>query len=73
MANYDYDQKFPVYGFGAIINETNEPSMCFNINFKDDDPNIQFVENIMNEYYSCLDKIYFSGPTCFAPIINKIP
>ncbi len=71
MANYDYDQKFPVYGFGAIIKETNELSMCFNINFQDD-PNIQFVENIMLEYYSCLDKIIFSGPTCFAPIINKI-
>ncbi len=71
MANYDYDQKFPVYGFGAIINETNEPSMCFNINFKDD-PNIQFVENILNYYYACLDKIIFSNPTNFAPIINKI-
>ena len=71
MANYDYDQLFPVYGFGAIIKNTDEVSMCFNINFKDD-PNIQFVDNIMKEYYSCLDKIYFSGPTCFAPIINKI-
>ena len=71
MANYDYDQLFPVYGFGAIIKETNELSMCFNINFQDD-PNIQFVENILTEYYSCLDKISFSGPTYFAPIINKI-
>ena len=71
MANYDYDQLFPVYGFGAIIKNTDEVSMCFNINFKDD-PNIQFVDNIMKEYYACLDKIYFSGPTCFAPIINKI-
>jgi hypothetical protein len=45
--------------------------MCFNINFKED-PNIQYVDNIMTEYYACLDKIYFSGPTHFAPIINKI-
>ena len=71
MANYDYDQLFPVYGFGAVIKGQRQPSMCFNINFKDD-PNIQYVDNIMKEYYSCLDKIYFSGPTCFAPIINKI-
>ena len=46
-------------------------SMCFNINFKED-PNIQYVDNIMKEYYACLDKIYFSGPTYFAPIIKKI-
>ena len=71
MANYDYDQLFPVYGFGAVIKGQRNTSMCFNINFKED-PNIQFVDNIIKEYYSCLDKIYFSGPTYFAPIINKI-
>ena len=34
---YDDDQKFPVYGFGAIINAPGfkEPSMCFNLNFSD--------------------------------------
>ena len=71
MANYDYDQLFPVYGFGAVIKGQKDPSMCFNINFKED-PNIQYVDNIMKEYYACLDKIYFSGPTYFAPIIKKI-
>ena len=71
MANYDYDQLFPVYGFGAIINDTQESSWCFNINFKED-PNIQFVDNIIKVYYECLDKITFSGPTFFSPIINKI-
>ena len=71
MANYDFDQLFPVYGFGAVIKGHKNASMCFNINFQDD-PNIKFVDNIMKEYYACLDKIYFSGPTCFAPIINKI-
>ena len=71
MANYDYDQLFPVYGFGAVIKGQRNTSMCFNINFKED-PNIQFVDNIIKEYYSCLDKIDFSGPTFFAPLINKI-
>ena len=73
MANYDYDQLFPVYGFGAIINAQKEKgtSDCFNINFQQD-PNIQFVDNIIKEYYACLDKITFSGPTNFTPIINNI-
>ena len=69
MANYDYDQKFPVYGFGAIINGQEDVSMCFNINFQED-PNIQYVDNI--EYFACLNKITFAGPTNFAPIINKV-
>ena len=71
MANYDYDQLFPVYGFGAKIKGQEYTSMCFNINFKKD-PNIKFVNNIISEYYACMDKIDFSGPTEFAPLINKI-
>ena len=71
IGHYDYDKLFPVYGFGAIIKGQKKASMCFNINFKDD-PNIKYVENIMKEYHDCLEKIYFSGPTNFAPIINKI-
>ena len=71
MAKYDYDQLFPVYGFGAIINGEDRASMCFNINFKED-PNIQYVDNIIKEYYECLNRIEFSYPTYFAPLINKI-
>ena len=48
-----------------------ETSLYFNINFRNE-PNIQFADNILKEYYACLDKIYFSGPTYFAPIIKKI-
>ena len=57
MANYDYGQE--------------DVSMCFNINFQED-PNIQYVDNIMKEYFACLNKITFAGPTNFAPIINKV-
>lgn len=66
---YDYDQKFPVYGFGAVVNS--KTSQCFNINFKDD-PNIETVDNIIKYYHQCVNKITFSGPTFFAPIINKV-
>ena len=69
LGYYDYDQIFPVYGFGAVVNC--KTSYCFNINFKDD-PNITFVDNIIKYYHECLNKIYFSGPTYFAPIINRV-
>ena len=66
---YDYDLLFPVYGFGAVVN--GETSYCFNINFEDN-PEIELVDNIIQVYHKCLQRITFSGPTEFAPIINKI-
>ena len=68
VAYYDYDQLFPVYGFGAMIN--NSISHCFNINFSND-PNIYTIDNVIKEYQSCLRKIQFSEPTFFAPVIKK--
>ena len=75
LAYYDYDQLFPVYGFGAIINSSKSKlaSMCFNLNFEKD-PDIYTIDNIIKIYHDCLikDKLTFAGPTEFAPIINKV-
>ena len=75
VANYDYAQLFPVYGFGAILNSSKnkESSMCFNLNFKDN-PEIYTIDNIIKEYHECIekDKLTFSGPTEFSPIINTV-
>ena len=71
IANYDYDQLFPVYGFGGIPPNSNKVSHCFNINF-DENPEIQTVENIIKKYKESLDKVTFSGPTNFAPVIKKV-
>ena len=75
VAYYDYDQLFPVYGFGAIINSSpvKEASMCFNINFEEN-PDIYTVDNIIRKYHDCIekDKLTFAGPTYFAPIINEV-
>ena len=72
---YDYDQLFPVFGFGAIINAPGikEASMCFNLNFCDD-PNIYGIDNIIKVYRDCInnEKITFSGPTEFAPLIGNV-
>ena len=47
--------------------------MCFNLNFKEN-PEIYTIDNIIKIYHECLknDKLTFSGPTEFAPIINKV-
>lgn len=70
LAFYDYDQLFPVYGFGAVINNIPKPNMCFNINFKQS-PEIYAIDNVINEYRNCLKKIHFAGPTEFCPMIRR--
>ncbi len=74
VAYYDYDQLFPVFGFGAIINDSgiNEANMCFAINFNEQNPFIYTIPNILQVYKECLMKITFSGPTYFSPIIKKV-
>ena len=71
LAFYDYDQLFPVYGFGAIIDAAvPKANMCFNINFQPN-PEIHTVPNIINEYRNCLQRIVLAGPTEFCPMIRK--
>ena len=72
IANNDYDQIFPVYGFGGIPPNSNKVSHCFNINFNDDNPEIQTLENVIKYYKKSLNKVKFYGPTYFAPVIKKV-
>ena len=71
LAYYDYNQSFPVYGFGAVINGKDKPNMCFHINFKKD-PEIYTIDNVIQEYHNCLRKIALAGPTEFCPLIQKV-
>ena len=69
IAYYDYDQLFPAFGFGANINNDSTP--LFNLNFQKD-PDIKFIQGVIDAYHKAVHKIVFSGPTLFAPIIHKI-
>ena len=71
VAYYDYNQLFPVYGFGAVIKGTNTANMCFNINFQKN-PDIYTIDNVINEYHHCFDNIILAGPTEFCPLIKKV-
>ena len=70
---YSYDQLYPVYGFGAILQNSayNIASMCFNINFQNN-PEILTIDNVIKVYHNCLDKLTFAGPTYFSPIIRNV-
>ena len=75
LAFYDYDQLFPVYGFGGIPHSQNFPgnmvSHCFNINFQQD-PNIKGINNILSVYRQSLGRVTLAGPTFFTPILDKV-
>ena len=66
---YDLDQLYPCFGFGAKINNTLQ--QIFNLNFQED-PNVSYIEGIINAYHNAIEKVEFWGPTNFAPIIREM-
>lgn len=71
VAQYDYDQLFPVFGFGAKIRDEPEASMCFNITLTDN-AYINGIAGVVEEYHKVLNNLTFFGPTFFAPIITQV-
>ena len=70
VAYYDYNQMFPVYGFGAILRGQEKPNMCFNVNFQQN-PEISTIDNVIQEYRKSFKNLVLAGPTEFCPIIKK--
>ena len=69
VSYYDYDQLFPCFGFGAKVN--NKARGLFNLNFQND-PNVKYLDGIIQAYHNAIYKIQFFGPTYFGPIIRNI-
>jgi hypothetical protein len=70
IAFYDYNQLFPVFGFGAVINDADHVDYCFNVNFRDN-PEIYTIENVLKEYRNSFNNLKLAGPTNFCPLIKK--
>lgn len=70
LACYDYDQLFPVFGFGAKPPGANNTSMCFNI--KEEGYEIHTIDKVLEEYRNIVTRVEFSGPTWFSPVIKKL-
>lgn len=71
VAYYDYDQLFPVFGYGAILPGYNEVNHCFPLN-RSHDPNIYTINGVLSCYRAVVPTLNFYGPTIFAPIINNL-
>ena len=70
IAYYDYDQMFPVFGFGAVLPNETEANMCFNINGTPD-PHICTINAILETYRNVIFQLTFSGPTNFGDILRN--
>ena len=66
---YDYDQLFPGFGFGAKVNGI--PQQIFNLNFQQD-PNIKYIDGIIDAYHNAIKVVQLWGPTYFSPIIREM-
>ena len=69
VAYYAYDQLFPCFGFGAKVD--NIAKELFNLNFQDD-PNVKYIDGIIETYHNAIFAITFFGPTYFEPIIRNM-
>ena len=71
VAYYDYDQLFPVYGYGAKLHGNEKVNHCFPISGTNDE-NINTIDGVLKCYREIVPTITFYGPTYFAPIINHL-
>ena len=68
LANYDSDQQYPFYGFGAIPPGQKEVSHCFPIS---GDQQIKGIDNVLAAYRALAPKVQMAGPTFFAPVLRQ--
>lgn len=69
LCPYDYNRKFPVYGFGASVHGF--ANHCFALNGHDKFPEVDDLAGIMDIYSKAIKKYSLSGPTIFSEIIKK--
>lgn len=70
LAQYDSDQLFPAYGFGAKLPpQYRKMSPCFALTGTED-PNCAGIDGVLEAYRHTLYNVRFHGPTEFAEIIR---
>ncbi|RHZ54751.1 hypothetical protein Glove_423g24 [Diversispora epigaea] len=66
---YDYDKKYPVYGFGAKFNGV--LSHVHPLNNDYENPEVTGIDGILAAYSQTMNSVELFGPTNFSPIINQ--
>ncbi|KAG7391492.1 Potassium channel [Phytophthora pseudosyringae] len=66
---YDSDKRFPVYGFGGLVNGV--VNHCFPLTFDPSQPEVDGLGGIMNAYSNSFQFVHLHGPTKFAPLVHQ--
>lgn len=72
VAYYDYDQNFPLFGFGGRLKDDIKVSHCFALNGNISDPEIHGIDEVISFYKKALNNVTLSGPTNFSEVIRKV-
>ena len=72
VAYYDYDQKFPCFGFGGKFYGNQNVDHCFPLNGNPDDPEIYGIDGILKTYRTVLNNTELWGPTHFHHFIDRL-
>ena len=72
VAYYDYDQKFPAFGFGGKFYGNPNVDHCFPLNGNPNDPEINGIDGILQAYRTVLNNTELWGPTHFHHFIDKL-
>ena len=72
VAYYDYDQKFPAFGFGGKFYNNENVDHCFPLNGNHDDPEIFGIDGILKAYRTVLNNTKLWGPTLFHYFIEYL-
>lgn len=67
---YDYDKRFPAWGFGGRI-QNGSVSHCFNLNGNTASFEVEGIQGIMAAYQNALHTVSLHGPTLFGPVVNQ--
>jgi len=71
LSSYDSDNQYPVFGFGGIPKGKYDTDHAFPLTFSSN-PCVFGIEGIINSYKNALTVCELSGPTFFAPLINRL-
>jgi vacuolar-type H+-ATPase subunit F/Vma7 len=70
LAQYDSDQKFPAYGFGAKLPPAfRNVDHCFELT-RSDDPNCDTIDGVLDAYRHMVYNVRAAGPTVFADVLR---
>lgn len=72
IAQYDYDQQFPLLGFGGIPDGFINVEHSFPLNYSfNGSPCVNSIDEMVDVYKNSLTKTRLYGPTFFAPLIKN--